>query len=216
MQAYLFNWNACAECILLTIVAIDCYVTICQLLQYTLIMHPWVCVQMAAASWSSSLTNALLQATFALHLPLCGHHSLDHFCEISVLIKLACRNTTANEQALSIGAIPFGMVAPLIVVISYTLIGRTVLKPPSTEGRQKALSTCSSHLLVVTMYFGGGIYMYFQTPGKSTQAKFLSVLYCVITPVLKPLIYTLRNQDVKRALKRILQSPSGMKCIKPR
>ncbi|XP_010634495.1 olfactory receptor 15-like, partial [Fukomys damarensis] len=89
-QVYLFNWTACAECILLAMMAIDRYVAICQPLQYTLIMRPWVCVQMAAASWCSGLANSLLQTTFTLQLSLCGHQTLDHFfCEVPVLIKLA-------------------------------------------------------------------------------------------------------------------------------
>ncbi|XP_013365183.1 PREDICTED: olfactory receptor 15-like, partial [Chinchilla lanigera] len=216
-QTYLFNLTACAECALLAIMAIDRYVAICRPLRYTLIMRPSVCVQMAAICWSSGLANALLQATLTLQLPLCGHHTLDHFfCEVPELIKLACGDTTANELALAIGAIPFGMVAPLLVVISYTFIAGAVLKLPSAEGRRKALSTCSSHLVVVTLYFGPGIYMYLQPPAKSSQAKFLSFFYCVITPVLNPLIYTLRNKDVKTAWKRMLQSQGGLKSLKAR
>ncbi|XP_010610363.2 olfactory receptor 2G3, partial [Fukomys damarensis] len=206
-QAYIFALTGCAEYILLAVMAIDRYVAICQPLRYTLIMRPWVCVQMAAACWSSGLASSLLQATLTLKLPLCGHHTLDHlFCEVPVLIKLACGDTTANELTLAIGAIPFSGVAPLMVVISYTFIARTVLKLPSAEGRHKALSTCSSHLLVVTMFFGPSMYMYLQPPAHNTQAKFTSFFYCVITPVLNPLIYTLRNKDVKTAWKRALQS----------
>ncbi|KFO37412.1 Olfactory receptor 2B11 [Fukomys damarensis] len=206
-QSYLFHWIGCTECALLAVMAIDRYVAICRPLQYTLIMHPWVCVQMAAASWSSGLVNSLLQATLTLQLPLCGRHTLDHFfCEVPALIKLACGNTSTNDLALLIGEIPFAMLAPLLVIISYTFIARAILKLPSAEGRHKALSICSSHLLVVTMYFGPGIYLYLQPPAKSSQAKFMSFFYCVITPVLNPLIYTLRNKDVKRAWMQILQS----------
>ncbi|KFO37405.1 olfactory receptor 2G3 [Fukomys damarensis] len=210
-QAYLFHWTGCTECALLAMMAIDRYVAICRPLQYTLIMRAWVCVQMAAASWSSGLANSLIQATLTLQLPLCGHHTLDHFfCEVPLLIKLACGDTTANELALAIGAILFVLFAPLTVLISYTFIARAVLKLPSAEGRHKALSTCSSHFLVVTMFFGPSMYMYLQPPANSTQAKFMSFFYSVITPVLNPLIYTLRNKDVKTALKRILQSQHGM------
>ncbi|KAM6148402.1 olfactory receptor 2G3-like [Erethizon dorsatum] len=216
-QAYIFSWTACTECILLAVMAIDRYVAICRPLQYTLIMRPWVCVQMAAASWSSGLANSLLQTTLILQLPLCGHHILDHlFCEVPVLIKLACGDTTANDLALAVGAISFGMVPALLVLISYTIITRAVLKLPSAEGRHKALSTCSSHLLVVTIYFGPGISMYLQTPAESSQAKFLSFFYCVITPLLNPLIYTLRNKGVKTAWKSILQSQGWVKCWKIR
>ncbi|EHB17569.1 Olfactory receptor 15 [Heterocephalus glaber] len=216
-QLYIFSWTACSECALLAVMAIDRYVVICQPLQYTLIMHPWVCVQMAAASWSSGLASSLLHDTLTLQLPFCGHHTLDHFfCEVPVLIKLACGDATANELTLAIGAIPFSGMAPLMVVIFYIFIARAVLKFPSAEGRHKALSTCSSHLLVVTMYFGPAIYMYLQPPANHTQAKFMSFFYCINTPVLNPLIYTLRNKDVQTAWKRILQSQDQVRSLEAR
>ncbi|XP_005414324.2 PREDICTED: olfactory receptor 15-like [Chinchilla lanigera] len=216
-QVYMFTWTACTECILLAVMAIDRYVAICRPLRYTLIMRPWVCVQMAAASWSSGLVNALLQVTLTLQLPLCGHHILDHFfCEVPVLIKLACGDTTANDLALTLMTIPFAVVPVLLVLVSYTLITRAVLKLPSAEGRHNALSTCSSHLLVVTLYFGPGTYLYFQPSVKSSQAKFISFFYCAITPLLNPLIYTLRNKDVKTAWKRMLQSQGWLKSLKAR
>lgn len=172
---------------------------------------------MAAACWSSGLANALFQVILTLQLPLCGHHTLEHFfCEVCVLIKLACGDTTASELTLVVGAISLGMVPALMVVISYTFIVRAVLKLPSAEGRHKALSTCSSHLLVVTMYFGPGIYMYLQPQDESSQTKFLSFFYCVITPVLNPLIYILRNKDIKEAWRRILQSRFLVKSCKTR
>ncbi|EHB02698.1 Olfactory receptor 2G6 [Heterocephalus glaber] len=177
----------------------------------------WGCnTQMTAASWSSGLAYALLQATLTLHLPLCGNHNLHHFfCEIPVLIKLACADTSANKLAIILASIPVGMMSPLVVIISYIFIASAVLKLPSTAGRQKALSTCSSHLLVVTMYFGPGIYLYLQTSSKSSQAKFVS-FYCVIMPMLNPLIYTLRNKDVKTAWNKILQSRGGVKSLQAR
>lgn len=192
--------------------AFDRYVAICCPIRYTLIMRPWACVQLATAAWSSGLANSVLQAMLTLQLHHCGHHTLDHFfCEVPVLIKLACGDTTANELSLAMGAIPFALMAPLLVLISYTFIAKAVLKLPSPDGRYKALSTCSSHLAVVIMYFGRAIYMYLQPPANSTQAKFTSFFYCVITPLLNPLIYTLRNKDVKRAWKRILQTQSEVK-----
>nr|XP_011727922.2 olfactory receptor 15 [Macaca nemestrina]XP_015285340.1 PREDICTED: olfactory receptor 15-like [Macaca fascicularis] len=205
-QAYLFHWTGCTECALLTVMAFDCHVTICQHLRYTLIMCPWVCVQLAAAACSSGLANSLIQAMLTFQLQCCGHHTLDHFCEVPVLIKLACGDTTANDLSLTVGAIPFALVAPLLVLISYTFIVRAVLKLSSAKGRHKALSTCSSHLVVVIMYFGSAIYMYVQHSANNTQAKFMSFFYSVVTPLLKPFIYTLRNKKVKRAWSRILLS----------
>ncbi|KFO37411.1 olfactory receptor 15 [Fukomys damarensis] len=214
-QVFLFCWTTSSECALLGMMAIDRYVAICRPLQYSLIMRAWVCVQMAAVCWSSGLLNSLLQTILTLQIPLCGHHTLDHFfCDVPLLIKLACGDTSANELALTAMTIPFGMMSSLLVLISYTLIARVVLKLPSAEGRHKALSTCSSHLLVVTLYFGPGMYFYLKPSSESSQAKFISFFYCVITPLLNPLIYTLRNKDVQTAWKRILQTKGGVKSLK--
>ncbi|EHB03261.1 Olfactory receptor 2B11 [Heterocephalus glaber] len=212
-----FQWTACTECILLAMMVIDLYVAICWTLQYTLFMLPSLCVLMAAASWSSGLANALLQTTLTFQLAFCGQQTLDNlFCQVPVLIKLACCNTSANELFLIFITIPLGMVIPLLVVISYTFIARAVLKFPSAEGRHKTLSPGSSHLLVITIYFAPGIYMYLQLSAQSTQDKFLSFFYCVITPVLNPLIYNLRNKDVKTAWKGILQFQHGLQSLKAR
>ncbi|XP_010638216.3 olfactory receptor 15 [Fukomys damarensis] len=214
-QVFLFCWITSSECSLLAMMAIDRYVAICRPLQYSLIMRASVCVQMAAVCWSSGLLNSLLQTILTLQIPLCGYHTLDHFfCDVPLLIKLACGDTSANELALTSMTIPFGMMPALLVVISYTLIARAVLKLPSADGRNKTLSTCSSHLLVVTMYFGPGMYFYLKPSAKSSQAKFMSLFYCVITPLLNPLIYTLRNKDVKMAWKRILQMNGSMMSLK--
>ncbi|KAM6224084.1 olfactory receptor 2G3-like [Rhynchocyon petersi] len=211
-QAYFFHLIGCTECILLTVMAFDRYVAICRPLQYSLIMHPQLCMQLAILAWCSGLANSLLQGTLTLKLHRCGHHTLDHFfCELPVLIKLSCEDTAVNDLTLVMGAIPFVILAPLLVLVSYTLITRAVLKLPSVEGRHKAFSTCSSHMVVVIMYYGPSIYMYLQPPANSTQAKFTSLFYCLVTPLLNPLIYTLRNKDVKRALKKILPSQKRRK-----
>ncbi|EHB09106.1 Olfactory receptor 15 [Heterocephalus glaber] len=214
-QVFVFCWIIASECALLAMMAIDRYVAICWPLQYTLIMRAWVCVQMAAVCWSSGLMNSLLQTTLTLRLPLCGHNTLDHFfCEVPVLIKLGCGDTSANELALTSMTIPFGVMSSLLVVISYIFIARAILKLPSAEGRHKALSTCSSHLLVVTMYFGPGMFFYLKPSAKSSQAKFISFFYCVVTPLLNPLIYTLRNKDMKTAWTRVLQIQGKVKSLK--
>nr|XP_003422702.1 olfactory receptor 2G3-like [Loxodonta africana] len=211
-QAYLIHWTGSTECILLAAMAFDRYVALCQPLHHTVIMHPQMCVKLAFATWSSGLANSLLQATLTFQLHCCGHHTVDHFfCEVPVLIKLACEDTTANDLSLAMGAIPVALVAPFLVLVSYTFLARAVLKLSLAEGRHKFFSTCSSHMVVVTMYYGPATYLYLQPPAKSTQAKFMSFIYCIITPLLNPLIYTLRNKDVKRALKRILQFHGGIK-----
>ncbi|EHB02690.1 Olfactory receptor 15 [Heterocephalus glaber] len=180
-KIYIFSWTGCFECVLLAMMAIDRYMAICQPLQYTLIMHPWVYVQMAAASWSSDLGSSLLHVTLSIQIPLCWHHTLDHFfCEVPVLIKLACGDITVNELTLVIGAIPFSKMAPLMVVIPFIFIDKAVLKIPLAEGRNKTLRTCSSHLHLVTIYFGPAIEMYLQLPANHTQAKFISFFYGIL------------------------------------
>ncbi|EHB00228.1 Olfactory receptor 2B11 [Heterocephalus glaber] len=156
---------------------IDHYVAFCWPLQYTLIMCPWVCMQMAAACWSSGLANALLQETLTVQLPLCEYHTLDHFCETLALIKLACEGTSANDLALASGGMLFALKSSILLLFSYTFISRAILKLSSAIGRHKALSTCSSHLLVFSTYFGPAIYMYLQPPTHSTQTKFMSLFY---------------------------------------
>ncbi|XP_041520014.1 olfactory receptor 2G3-like [Microtus oregoni] len=216
-QAYLYQWMGGTECALLAVMAFDRYVAICCPLRYVLIMHLWACVWLAAVCWALGLANSLVQTTLTLYLTLCAKNTLDHFfCEVPALIKLACSDTTMNELSLALGAVPFGVVSPLTVLTSYTFIARAVLKLPSAKERRKAFSTCSSHLLVVTIFFGPGIYTYLQPPGNNTQSKFLSFFYCVFTPMLNPLIYTLRNKDVKEAWRRILSSQGRRKSLKAR
>ncbi|EHB02691.1 Olfactory receptor 15 [Heterocephalus glaber] len=125
-QLYVYTLAGCTEWILPAMITIDHYVAICQHLQYNLIMHPWICVQMAAASLSSGLANSLVQATLTIQLPLCGYHTLDDFCEVSLLTKLACGNTTPNDIALVVGAIPLGMMSLLMVIISYIFIAGAI------------------------------------------------------------------------------------------
>ncbi|XP_008839819.2 olfactory receptor 2G3-like [Nannospalax galili] len=217
IQVYIFSWIGCTECALLAVMAFDRYVAICCPLQYVLIMRLWSCVWLTAACWASGLANSLLQATLILQLPLCGKNTLDHFfCEMPALSKLACGDTTVSDLSLAMGGIVFSIVPPLVVLISYIFITRAVLKLPSAEGRHKAFNTCSSHLLVVTLFYGPCIYMYLQPPANSTQAKFLSLFYCVITPLLNPLIYTLRNKDVKAAWRRGLPTQGRGKSLKAR
>ncbi|XP_004647577.2 olfactory receptor 2G3-like [Octodon degus] len=195
------------ECILLAVMALDRYVAVCKPLHYAVIMSPRLCQQLAMASWLSGVANSLVHATFTLRLPLCGNHRLDHFiCEVPALLKLACVDTTVNELVLFVVSILFLILAPALILVSYGFIAQAVLRIKSAEAQLKAFSTCSSHLTVVVIFYGTVIYMYLQPRDSyaQDQGKFISLFYTMVTPALNPIIYTLRNKDVKEALKKLL------------
>ncbi|XP_070312974.1 olfactory receptor 2H2-like isoform X1 [Odocoileus virginianus] len=195
------------ECILLTVMAYDRFSAICRPLHYGVIMHPKLLQQLAALAWISGFVESTVQTILVFQLPLCSHHMMDDFmCEEPALIKIACVNTTFLENELSI-AIVFYVVIPLgLILVSYFCIVRTVLKIKSAEGRRKAFGTCGSHLIVVVLFFGTIISVYIQPKSKYTgnYSKFLTLFYTVVTPSLNPLIYTLRNKEVKCALRRLV------------
>ncbi|XP_057554130.1 olfactory receptor 2B11-like [Hippopotamus amphibius kiboko] len=207
-QAYVFHWLGCAECVLLGSMTLDRYVAVCKPLRYSLIMNHKLCRQLSNAAWLIGLANSLLQSTLTVQLPLCGNQELDNFfCELPGLIKMACVDTTVNELTLAVVA-TFLIMGPLsMILVSYSYIAQAVFRIPSADGRLKAFNTCSSHLLVVSLFYGPGIYIYMQPSGDSPQdlIKVLTLFYCVITSVANPFIHTLRNKDVKGALRTLLR-----------
>ncbi|KAM8971071.1 olfactory receptor 10AG1-like [Sarcophilus harrisii] len=194
------------ECFLLAVMAYDRYVAICRPLYYPLIMNYKMCVQLVIGSWiSASLVQAAL--TYEIFsLPFCGSNKLNHvFCDIPPLLKLACGDTKVNELYSYAGAFLSAIVPFLMILLSYIKIITTIQKLPSAIGRHKAFSTCSSHLIVVSLFFGSGIISYF-LPNSIKPAgvdKILSLMYSSVTPMLNPLIYSLRNKDVIVALKKL-------------
>lgn len=211
-QLYVFLWLGATECILLVMMAFDRYVAVCRPLHYMTIMNPRLCWVLAAISWLGGLGNSLIQSTFTLQLPFCGHRKVDNFlCEVPAMIKLACGDTSLNEAVLN-GVCTFFTVVPLsIILVSYCFIAQAVMKIRSVEGRRKAFNTCVSHLVVVFLFYGSAIYGYL-LPAKSSnqnQGKFISLFYSVVTPMVNPLIYTLRNKEVKGALGRFLGKGRG-------
>ncbi|XP_077636801.1 putative olfactory receptor 2W6 isoform X1 [Crocuta crocuta] len=195
------------ECVLLAVMAYDRYAAVCRPLHYTVIMHPRLCGQLASAAWLSGFGNSLIMAPQTLMLPRCGHRRVDHFlCEMPALIGMACVDTMTLE-ALAFALAIFIILAPLILIlISYAYIARAVLRMQSAAGRKKAFNTCSSHLIVVSLFYGTIIYMYLQPANaySQDQGKFLTLFYTIVTPSVNPLIYTLRNKDVKEAMKKVL------------
>lgn len=207
VQLYVSLALGSTECVLLAVMSYDRYVAVCRPLHYAFVMHPQVCSILASMAWLSGVTTTLIQSTLTLQLPFCGNRKVDHFfCEVPVLIKLACVDTTFNQAELFVASVLFLVVPLSLILMSYGNIAQAVLKIKSAIGRRKAFRTCSSHVMVVIIFYGTIIFMYLQ-PAKSRskdQGKFVSLFYTVVTPMLNPLIYTLRNKEVKAALKKFM------------
>lgn len=206
-QTFLFMAFAHAECLLLVVMSYDRHMAICHPLHYTVIMNWRVCTNLAATSWIFSFLLALVHLVLMLRLPFCGPHEINHFfCEILSVLKLACADTTLN-QVVIFAACVFILVGPLcLVLVSYTRILVAILRIQSAEGRRKAFSTCSSHLCVLGLFYGSAIIMYMAPKSRhpEEQQKVLFLFYSFFNPMLNPLIYSLRNAEVKGALRRAL------------
>ncbi|XP_010642636.1 putative olfactory receptor 2W6 [Fukomys damarensis] len=192
------------ECLLLAVMAYDRYAAVCQPLHYTVIMHPQLCRKMVLTCWLGGLGSALIICSLTLRLPRCGHREVDHFfCEMPALIRMACVYSKVIEYVVSALGVVFLLTPLSLILISYGVITRAVMRIRSTTGRRKVLNTCGSHLTVVALFYGTAIYMYMKPPNATSQeeGKFFTLFYTIITPSLNPLIYTLRNKDVKTAVK---------------
>ncbi|XP_069601692.1 olfactory receptor 2C3-like [Ranitomeya imitator] len=191
------------ECILLSVMAYDRFAAICRPLHYSTIMNSKVCVCLALVSWSIGVINALIHVTLVFQLPLCSNYHVNHFfCEVPLFLRLSCKDPLFNEVAMYIAAGIIVMCAFFLTLVSYVNIISTILKICSSNGRQKAFSTCASHLTVVTLYYGTIMIVYFQ-PRSSFSPETnnsVSVLYTVVTPMLNPIIYSIRNKDVKNSI----------------
>lgn len=196
------------ECILLTVMAFDRYVAVCQPLHYATVINPGLCQQLAGIAWAIGLVQSIVQTPPTLKLPFCSHRQIDNFlCEVPSLIQLSCGDTTYNEIQMAVASI-FIVVVPLsLILVSYGAIARAVLKISSAKGRRKAFGTCSSHLIVVTLFYSSVIAVYLQpkNPYARERGKFFGLFYAVGTPTLNPLVYTLRNKEVKRAFWKLLR-----------
>ncbi|KYO39878.1 olfactory receptor 13H1-like [Alligator mississippiensis] len=193
------------ECFLLAAMAYDRFVAICQPLRYPLIMSWKVCVQLAATAWVSAFLLTFIP-NMTLKDLFCGRNVINHFtCEVQAMLKLACSPNHVHEGIMFTSGVLTLLVPFAFILVTYIRIGLAVLHIRSTKGRSKAFSTCGSHLAVVTIFYGTAMSMYLQPPSKSSsdQDKLIAVFYGVVTPMLNPLIYSLRNKDVKEALRRM-------------
>ncbi|XP_055455703.1 olfactory receptor 1L4-like [Psammomys obesus] len=206
IQMYFFIALANTDSYLLASMAIDRLVAICNPLHYDVVMRPRRCLLMVVASWAVSHLHALIHTVLMGRLSFCGPNIIHHFfCDVQPLLTLSCSDTSINELlAFTEGS--FVIMSPFIfIVISYVFIARTVLKVPSGGGRYKVFSTCGSHLTVVALFYGTIISVYIRPSStySVTKDRVVTVIYTVITPMLNPFIYSLRNKDMKQALKKL-------------
>ncbi|XP_051848116.1 olfactory receptor 13D1-like [Antechinus flavipes] len=197
------------ECVLLTVMSYDRYVAICRPLRYPIIMNKELCGWMAASSWMAGVLNSLVQTVLAMRLPFCGNNVIDYLtCEILAVLKLACTDISLNVIIMVISNVILLVIPVLLIVISYAFILITILRINSVEGRKKAFSTCSAHLTVVTMFYGTILFMYMKPKSKNSHAtdELIALFYAVVIPMLNPIIYSLRNKDVKAAVKKLSKS----------
>ncbi|XP_077779653.1 olfactory receptor 2G6-like [Podarcis muralis] len=195
------------ECVLLPVMAYDRYAAICHPLRYTTIMSRSVCFKMAAFAWLCGFSNSLVQTVLTVQLPRCGHNQIDtFFCEAPALIKLACVDTTFNDTELLSSSAVYLLLLLSVIITSYSYITAAMLRIRSAKGRQKAFSTCASHLIVVSLFYGSAICSYVQPPSSYSRehGKMMLLFYTFGTTTFNPLIYTLRNKD-KFLFKKIIK-----------
>ncbi|KAM4877643.1 olfactory receptor 1J4-like [Thomomys bottae] len=206
-QTYFFIFFTDMDNFLLTSMAYDRYVAICHPLRYTTIMKEELCTVLVAVSWGLSCASALSHTILLARLSFCADNTIPHFfCDLAALLKLSCSDTSLNKLVIFTVGLAVITLPLLCILISYGCIGATILKGPSTRGIWKTLSTCGSHLSVVSLYYGTIIGVYFIPSSGTANVKdvLASVMYTVVSPLLNPFIYSLRNRDMKRALEKLI------------
>ncbi|XP_014934316.1 olfactory receptor 2F1-like [Acinonyx jubatus] len=202
------------EFLLLAAMAYDRYVAVCDPLRYMAVMSPRCCTGLAAVSWLVGLVNSTVETVVTMRLPTCGHHVLNHVaCETLALVRLACVDITLNQVVILASSVVVLLVPCCLISLSYTYIVAAILRIRSTGGRRKAFGTCASHLTVVSMSYGMALVTYMQphSTASAEQDKVVTLFYAVMTPMLNPLIYSLRNNEMKAALSRVLMRSSESK-----
>ncbi|XP_066110796.1 olfactory receptor 2S2 [Saccopteryx bilineata] len=213
VQMFLSFAMAGTECVLLSMMAFDRYVAICNPLRYPVVMSKAAYVPMAASSWAIGCAASAIHTTLTAQLPFCGDNIINHFtCEILAVLKLACADISINVISMGVTNVIFLGIPVLFISFSYVFIIATILRIPSAEGRKKAFSTCSAHLTVVIIFYGTLFFMYGKPKSKDPLGtdeqdltdKLIPLFYGVVTPMLNPIIYSLRNKDVKAAVRNLV------------
>ncbi|XP_068110943.1 olfactory receptor 5I1-like [Hyperolius riggenbachi] len=205
LQMYFFHVLASSEMFLLAGMAYDRYVAICNPLRYSILMRRAVTLPLGACAWLGGFTHSTFHTAFLLQLHFCGPNKMDNFfCDATPLIKLSCSDTTIDDILLITTPGILGPSCFMLTLGSYGYIVRNILNIKSKEGRYKTFSTCASHLIVVSVFYGTATIVYIQpTSVYSSANQFITIFYAVITPMLNPIIYTLRNKEVKGAMQRL-------------
>ncbi|XP_043441851.1 olfactory receptor-like protein OLF4 [Prionailurus bengalensis] len=210
-QMYFFLLFAGLDIFLLTVMAYDRFVAICHPLHYMVIMNPRLCGLVVLVSWIMCVLNSLLQTLMVLGLSFCTTLEISHFfCELNQMIQLACSDTFINNLVMYLAAMLLGGASLAGILYSYSKIVSSIRGISSAQGKYKAFSTCASHLSVVSLFYctGLGVYLSSAATQSSHSSATASVMYTVVTPMLNPFIYSLRNRDIRRALKRIVGVPA--------
>lgn len=203
-QLYCFHFLGSTECFLYTVMSYDRYLAISYPLRYSSMMGGRMCALLAAGTWLTGSLHSAVQTTLTFHLPYCGPNQIQHyFCDAPPILKLACADTSANEMVIfvNIGVVASGCF--LLISLSYVSIVCSILRIRTSEGRHRAFQTCASHCIVVLCFFVPCVFIYLRPGSRDAVDGVVTVFYTVLTPLLNPVVYTLRNKEVKKALLKI-------------